>query len=337
MAKPSSKDLFDDSTMTFGEHLEVLRYHVIWALIGWIIAVILAFIWGEAIVRTIRQPIDKAIDSMLQAQEKANPEAEKAKMEPGFIDVSKLGQLTFDVPRATLAAALTPGAPPENPPKVEGQPDDKVTLTIYSEEIKQLQERVLKPKIVTTNAQEAFLTYMRVSMVAGTVLASPWIFYQIWQFVAAGLYPHEQKYVYRYGALSLLLFLGGAVFCFYLVMPIVLEFLLGFNTSMDLELMNRLSEYISFAVMLPLMFGISWELPLVMVFLNKINIFSVETYREKRRISIFVIAVLSVFLTPADPISMLLMMIPLVLLYELGILLCQASLAKNPFQELTPA
>lgn len=337
MAKPSSKDLFDDSTMTFGEHLEVLRYHVIWALIGWIIAVILAFIWGEAIVRTIRQPIDKAIDSMLAAQEKKlTPETEKP-IEPGYIDVSKLGQLTLNVPRAALVAALNPGTAPENPGKVEGEPADKVALTIYSEEIKQLQERVLKPKIVTTNAQEAFLTYMRVSMVAGTVLASPWIFYQIWQFVAAGLYPHEQKYVYRYGALSLLLFLGGAVFCFYLVMPIVLEFLLGFNTSMDLELMNRLSEYISFAVMLPLMFGISWELPLVMVFLNKINIFSVETYREKRRISIFVIAVLSVFLTPADPISMLLMMIPLVLLYELGILLCQASLAKNPFQELTPA
>ena len=337
MAKPSSKDLFDDSTMTFGEHLEVLRYHVIWALIGWIIAVTLAFIWGEAIVRVIRQPIDKAIDSMLTAQEKKlTPETEKP-IEPGYIDVSKLGQLTLNVPRAALVAALNPETTPETPATTEGQPAEKVSLTIYSEEIKQLQERVLKPKIVTTNAQEAFLTYMRVSMVAGTVLASPWIFYQIWQFVAAGLYPHEQKYVYRYGALSLLLFLGGAVFCFYLVMPIVLEFLLGFNTSMDLELMNRLSEYISFAVMLPLMFGISWELPLVMVFLNKINIFSVETYREKRRISIFVIAVLSVFLTPADPISMLLMMIPLVLLYELGILLCQASLAKNPFQELTPA
>jgi len=338
MAKPSSKDLFDDSTMTFGEHLEVLRYHVIWALVGWIIAVILAFLWGEAIVRVIRQPIDKAINSMLEAQgKKPNPEAEKPHLEPGYIDVTKLGQFTISLESAKLVGILHKLAPTQIPETVEGLPAEPVLIPVYSEEMKQLQERVLKPKIVTTNAQEAFLTYMRVSMVAGTVLASPWIFYQIWQFVAAGLYPHEQKYVYRYGALSLLLFLGGAVFCFYLVMPIVLEFLLSFNTSMDLELMNRLSEYISFAVMLPLMFGVSWELPLVMVFLNKINIFSVDTYREKRRISIFVIAVLSVFLTPADPISMLLMMIPLVLLYELGIMLCQASLAKNPFQELTPA
>ena len=90
------------------------------------------------------------------------------------------------------------------------------------------------------------------------------------------------------------------------------------------------------SVMLPLMFGISWELPLVMVFLNKINIFSVEAYREKRRIAIFVIAVLSVFLTPAEPISMLLMMFPLIVLYELGILLCGMTLAENPFHELTP-
>lgn len=334
MAKASSKDLFDDSTMTFGEHLEVLRYHVILALIGWVIAVILAFWWGEAIVRTIRRPIDQAIES-LQVNQAKKPEHNT--LGPGEIDATKLGQLTLDIPPTTLLGALHRLVPTQIPETVDGLPADNVSIPVYSEQMKQLQERVLKPKIVTTNAQEAFLTYMRVSMVAGTVLASPWIFYQIWQFVAAGLYPHEQKYVYRYGALSLILFLSGAAFCFYLVMPIVLEFLLSFNTSMDLELMNRLSEYISFAVMLPLMFGVSWELPLVMVFLNKINIFSIDVYREKRRIAIFVIATLSVFLTPADPISMLLMMLPLVALYELGIVLCQFNLAKNPFHELTPA
>lgn len=341
MAKPSSKDLFDESTMTFGEHLEVLRFYVIRALIGWGVAVILAFYWGESLVMLIRQPIDQAIGQMIVEQEATgktgNPKHEDAHLEPGEIDVSRLGWLTIQIAAKDLVQTLHQAAPDQIPAAVDGLPEKPLGMEVYSPELKQLQERVLKPKIVTTNAQEAFLTYMRVSMVAGTVIASPWIFFQLWQFVAAGLYPHEQKYVYRYGALSLLLFLGGAVFCFYLVMPLVLKFLLGFNTAMDLELMNRLSEYISFAVMLPLMFGISWELPLVMVFLNKINIFNVSIYREKRRIAIFVIATLSVFLTPAEPISMLLMMFPLIGLYELGILLCGLTLAENPFHELTPA
>lgn len=341
MAKPSSKDLFDESTMTFGEHLEVLRFYVIRALIGWGVAVILAFYWGESLVMLIRQPIDQAIFQMIEEQQltgkTGNPKHEDAHLEPGEIDVSRLGWLTIQIAAKDLVQTLHQAAPDQIPEAVDGLPEKPLGMEVYSPELKQLQERVLKPKIVTTNAQEAFLTYMRVSMVAGTVIASPWIFFQLWQFVAAGLYPHEQKYVYRYGALSLLLFLGGAVFCFYLVMPLVLKFLLGFNTAMDLELMNRLSEYISFAVMLPLMFGISWELPLVMVFLNKINIFNVSIYREKRRIAIFVIATLSVFLTPAEPISMLLMMFPLIGLYELGILLCGLTLAENPFHELTPA
>ncbi|AMV16648.1 Sec-independent protein translocase protein TatCy [Planctomyces sp. SH-PL14] len=341
MAKPSSKDLFDESTMTFGEHLEVLRFYVIRALIGWGVAVILAFYWGESLVMLIRQPIDQAIFQMIEEQQltgkTGNPKHEDAHLEPGEIDVARLGWLTIQIAAKDLVQTLHQAAPTQIPESVDGLPEKPLAMAVYSPELKQLQERVLKPKIVTTNAQEAFLTYMRVSMVAGTVIASPWIFFQLWQFVAAGLYPHEQKYVYRYGALSLLLFLGGAVFCFYLVMPLVLKFLLGFNTAMDLELMNRLSEYISFAVMLPLMFGISWELPLVMVFLNKINIFNVSIYREKRRIAIFVIATLSVFLTPAEPISMLLMMFPLIGLYELGILLCGLTLAENPFHELTPA
>jgi sec-independent protein translocase protein TatC len=347
MAKSSSKDLFDESTMTFGEHLEVLRYHVIQALIGWVIAVCFAFYFGEGIVHIIRSPIDIAIADMLVEQKAAavagkeavaaKPTLSPEQLGVGEIDAARLGTLTLQFAPADLVRMLHASAPDKFPESVEGLPGEHLSVEIFSPEIKQLQERVLKPKIVTTNAQEAFMTYMRVSMVAGTLLSSPWIFFQIWQFVAAGLYPHEQKYVYRYGFLSLLLFLGGAIFCFYLVMPLVLKFLLGFNTSMDLELMNRLSEYINFAVMLPVVFGVSWELPLVMVFLNKINVLSVETYRSKRRIAILVIAVLSVVLTPAEPISMLLMMFPLIALYELGIWLCRFTVVENPFRNLTPA
>ena len=118
------------------------------------------------------------------------------------------------------------------------------------------------------------------------------------------------------------------MFCFKLVFPFVLHFLLGFNKLMNVQPQIRLSEWISFAIMLPLMFGLSFQLPLVMLFLERISVFDVETYQTKRRMAILVIAVVSMMMTPADPASMLLMMFPLIGLYELGIMMCRMR-AKN--------
>ena len=152
---------------------------------------------------------------------------------------------------------------------------------LKSEEIalfKKTAERFNRP--VTYKVEEAFMTYIKVSIVAGLVITSPWVFYQIWLFVAAGLHPHERKYVYIYLPLSIGLFLTGAVFCFYFVFPIVLDFLIGFNKWIGVELQPRLSEYISLVLMLPVMFGISFQLPMVMLFLERIGIMSVKGYRE---------------------------------------------------------
>ena len=154
-------------------------------------------------------------------------------------------------------------------------------------------------------------------------------------FVAAGLYPHEQRYVYVFLPFSLVLFLGGILFCFYLVFPFVLTFLLGFNDWLGVTPQIRLSEWISFAVMLPLLFGVSFQLPLVMLFLDRLSIFNADIYRTKRRVAILVISIVSMMLTPADPASMVMMMFPLILLYELGIWLCQYMAHRNPFEPAT--
>ena len=95
------------------------------------------------------------------------------------------------------------------------------------------------------------MTYIKVAFIAGLLIASPWVFREIWMFVAAGLYPHERKYIYIYLPMSLTLFTGGAVFCFYAVFPFVLKFLLSFNAMLDVNPQIRLSEWINFAVMLP--------------------------------------------------------------------------------------
>ena len=197
-------------------------------------------------------------------------------------------------------------------------------MKLKSVEIGILKELALRSEQpVALKVEEAFVTYIKISLVTGFVLASPWIFYQIWLFVAAGLYQHERKYIYIYLPMSLGLFLAGAVFCFYFVFPIVLDFLIGFNKWLGIAIQPRLSEYISFALMLPVMFGISFQLPLVMLFLDRIGIMTAKSYAENWRMAVLVIAIASMLLTPSDPSSMLLMMFPLVFLYYGGIQLCK--------------
>jgi sec-independent protein translocase protein TatC len=132
------------------------------------------------------------------------------------------------------------------------------------------------------------------------------------------------------------LFLGGVGFCFYAVLPTVLDFLLGYNARIELTAQIRISEWISFAIMLPLMFGLSFQLPLIMLFLAKINIFTVEQYLGQWRIAVMAIAIISMLLTPTpDPMTMIMMMVPLLLLYALGVLLCHWSKPKPTVEVAT--
>lgn len=359
----SEKDLFDDSTMTFGEHLEVLRFHLIRAIIGLVICVMFSLIFGEQLVRMIRQPIDSALRRANVTQhfeiqdsikgysfwqstwngiknqfwppslgEKEKEELKKRETQ----SESEKREVTLEVSAFALMAALhqiSPDAFPEPADAIKEQPP--VKLPVHSEifgEMRHAVDRIDQP--VTLNVQEAFMTYMKVSFIAGLVIASPWIFYQLWLFVAAGLYPHERKYVHTYLPMSIGLFLGGVFFCFYAVLPVVLDFLLGFNSRMLITAQIRISEWISFAVMLPLMFGISFQLPLAMLFLSKINVFQVEQYKAQWKIAVLAIAIISMVLTPTpDPATMLLMMVPLLLLYVLGIALCQWSRSSSPLGE----
>lgn len=391
--KTPTKDLFDDSTMSFGEHLEALRTHLIRAIFGLVIAAVICLYQGEMIVNFIRRPIDRALrrhteievhddtrqmrqgwdkfredmgintfielftgtkaerkqaeqqlqesmEGAAKTDREVTPHADSITVRVGLEDLARAlhtaDPARFPVPSATAIPPEVPDIAPAQPlvsagttPSTTVQPASSpapkmINLTLHAPEFAQFQATVeLTRQAVTLNVQEAFMTYLKVSLVAAVLLSSPWIFYQLWQFVAAGLYPHERKYVYLYGTMSLMLFIVGALFCYYAVFPFVLNFLLGFNSSLKITPQIRLSEWISFAVMLPLMFGISFQLPLVMLFLERINLFQITVYREQRRMAILVIAILSSILTPADPMSMLLMMFPLVFLYELGIKLCQ--------------
>jgi sec-independent protein translocase protein TatC len=186
---------------------------------------------------------------------------------------------------------------------------------------------VLRPPGLTAmSATETFLVYFQVSLYSGVVLASPWIFYQLWAFVAAGLYPHERRRVYAYLPLSVALFLGGVGLCELVVLPLGVEYLLGYNDWLGVEPNLRLSEWLGFALLMPLVFGTAFQTPLVMVFLNRVGLFSVDTYRRHRRLALFLLTALAAALTVTpDAVNMLALAAPLWGLYELGILLCRLT------------
>ncbi len=344
------KDLFDDSTMSFGEHLEELRKRLILALLGLTVGVIIALFFSDRVMKTMEIPVKNALSRYYKILNgEADPgvdlwgyfgwktelKAPQKKVKPEAPPSTVVKTLEVEVDPTELLDALHKAQPsiPAAPP--DAKPFRMILRILEADLQKVIPISPTALSLVALTAEEAFMVYLKVALVAGLMLSSPWVFFQLWLFVAAGLYPHERKYVYIYLPMSLFLFFGGAIFCFFAVIPFVLNFLFDFNIWLDITIQPRLTEYVSFVVILPVMFGISFQLPLVMLFLERINVFNVKVYREKRRLAILVIAFVSMILTPSDPVSMMLMMVPLCLLYELGIMLCawQPQSKENPFDD----
>lgn len=350
----ADKDLFDDTTMSFGEHLEALRYHLIMAIIGFAVAMTLMLFCSKPLMRIVITPVESANVSSLIKQYGSPDQQKIAKSRNPVLRTWQAYWNPTDVP-TNIKNSMTDGAVklpinlvalaralheslPEIPAPPPDAPEKIFHVDLPVEELSKvlgtgsLADRLLG-KPTTFSVEESFMVYMKVAMIAGFILASPWVFYQLWLFVAAGLYPHERKYIYIYLPFSIFLFLSGAVFCFLVVLPYVLDFLFDFSTWLEHNPQVRLNEWLSFALVLPIMFGLSFELPLVMLFLERISIFKPQDYVEKRRIAILIIAFLSMILTPSDPVSMLLMLIPLCFLYELGIFLCRIQTPYPTLEE----
>lgn len=185
-----------------------------------------------------------------------------------------------------------------------------------------LLEFLIKPvgKLVFIAPQEAFITYIKISFLAGVFLAIPVITWQIWRFVSVALTPHEKKHLLYYIPFFFFLFFGGSAFAYFLILPIGMTFLLGFATE-TLQPMISVGKYVSFAGMILLAFGVVFEMPLVIMFLTKINLVTPDFLKRKRKTSIIIIFVVAALLTPPDMITQCLMAGPLIVLYEVSILL----------------
>ena len=231
-------------------------------------------------------------------------------------------------------AKIAPDLPFPEPATLKGQSLIVPLAFPRSEMIATTEESTVQSDqgLISLHPLETPMIFFMVCLVAGLVLASPWVFYQAWAFVAAGLYRHERRYVKKYLPFSLGLFLTGVFLCFFFVLPITLQFLLQFNVWLGVSATYRLSDWMGFATILPLVFGVAFQTPLVMLFLERIHIFTVDDFRAKRKIAILIMTIVAAVLTPGqDPFSMLLLAVPMILLYELGILLIGRSKSKASF------
>jgi len=316
---PDEDDLLADSRMSFGEHLDDLRGRLIKAIYGLLVGFIMCLIFGGEIFSFLAQPL--------------------------LFALKKSGQ---------------------------------------------------DPQLFAGTLPESFLTYIKVALISGLFLSCPWVFYQLWVFIAAGLYPREKKYVHRLIPFSAILFILGGAFFIFIVAPISCLFFIRFaahypmpnmksnpvikwvlpaitgkeeskDESLDEELspvenvmlaildhlaaegnlteekaeehrqkiLNikeeeeesfvkpwfTLSKYISLIMVLALAFGLAFQMPLVVFFLGRLQFVQLATFKSNRKFVVFVLVIVSALMTPPDVISQVALVVPMYLLYELGILM----------------
>jgi sec-independent protein translocase protein TatC len=335
---PDPEDLFADTRMSFGDHLEELRVHLWRAILGFLVAMVLSFAIGKpAMYAFIVRPVETQLDQFYKELQvkRANEVLKQHDQDQGPADgQERYVEIEFTRQQLKAVVAGEDVKPLEDPKAVPAKDWVRMQMRIpdpirYAYATADAQRLLEPPRTLKTfSITEAFMVYFKICLVCGLVLGSPWIFWQIWMFVAAGLYPHEKRYVHYYMPMSLLLFIAGVLACHWVVMPKAISALLWFNEWLNLEPDLRLNEWLGFAIWVPVIFGLSFQTPLVMLFLERIGLFTVETYRSKRRIAFFILAFISAIGPTIDAFSMMFQWVALCLLYQLGIWLCVWSPRK---------
>lgn len=173
---------------------------------------------------------------------------------------------------------------------------------------------------IFTGVTEAFFTYLKLAFFAGVFVASPVIIYQIWAFVAPGLYAKERKSILPFVFLAVVFFIGGTAFAYFIVFPSAFKFFLTYNTDY-VKIMPSIGEYLSFSCIFLLAFGVVFELPVFIICLARLGIISHSHLRKYRKFVIIGIFVAAAILTPTpDAVNQLLMAVPMLVLYELSII-----------------
>ncbi len=185
------------------------------------------------------------------------------------------------------------------------------------------------PSLVFLSPTEAFWMQMKLAMIAGLIISLPFILYQVWRFIAPGLFTKEKRYAATFVLAGTGLFFVGASFCFVVILPFALHFLLTYRTASLVPLIS-IGNYADFCMKFLLAFGIIFELPIIIVILARMGIVKPETLAKKRKYAVLFAFIAAAFLTPTpDAFNQILMALPILILYEVGILAARLMVRKK--------
>jgi Tat protein translocase TatC len=177
----------------------------------------------------------------------------------------------------------------------------------------------LSQSLQVLSYQEGFYAYIKLCLITSVFMAYPIILYQVWRFVEAGLFKKERRYVKTFAPISYVAFVTGVLFGYYFLIPYGLQFLIKILGG-GVQPMITMSQYISLVTMLTLALGIVFQLPLVMLFISKIGMLKAEDFIKWRLYAILIIFILAAVITPPDPFTQVMTALPMIILYEVGIL-----------------
>jgi sec-independent protein translocase protein TatC len=299
--------------MSLGDHLEELRARLILALLGLAVGMVVSLIFGKFTLRAIEWPYNATV--LKKIKESGGPQAQS--------EALALVETFFQTLNTRLAA--DPNAARDLDPQRVAFLHEVSTEAIkaWTQEQTGTGDAALPfdQRLRTIAPAEAFMAYMKISLISGLILTAPWVVYQIWMFVAAGLYPKERRYVYKAVPFSAALFVIGALFFLFVIARITLGFFLQFGNAVGVASQWTLQTYISFITILMLVFGIAFQTPIAVFILVRTGLVPLRLLRSSRKYVLLALAFIAAVATPPDVISQIALLIPLYGLYELGIIL----------------
>jgi len=178
---------------------------------------------------------------------------------------------------------------------------------------------------------EPFIVYIKAVIILAALISSPWLFYQLWAFIAAGLYPEERRFVYKLVPFSVILFVGGVLFFLFVIAPMTMKFFITFDLGVKyLEYNPQITDYIDLILILALIFGLAFQIPLVIIFLERLGLVTLDMLRKNRKYVMLGVFVVAAIVTPSsDMITQTALAIPLYILYEGSVLYCGLKRKKE--------
>lgn len=324
MAEKPIKDQIKENlkSMSLGDHLDELRARLILMLLGIVVGLVITLSFGSRLVSFLEIPYYHAIRSAAQSPEKdkeAPPAPEISTKDLVVVQIAEQNPETLKSlkPGDTFLATIKSYQDDPNNPAFA------VVKELSSKEQETNEQAVPSKSLQTIELSEGLLVYLKVCLVFGFILVSPWVLWQAWLFVSDGLYSHEKKFVHVVAPISGALFITGSLFFIAVVAPMAMTFFIQFNRAMGVESNWTLQSYMSFVLMLTLVFGAAFQMPIAIVFAEMMGLVTVPMLTKNRKYVILALLFISAVVTPPDVISQILLAAPLYVLYEGSILVCR--------------